>query len=88
MVLLIHILIAIASIAFSTYLFFSPSRAKFRASLGLVAATLASGFYLVASHPVQITRTCVTGLTYLGAVAMMMAFAHRKIVAQEKANRR
>lgn len=87
MILLIHILIAMASIAFATYLFFAPSRAKLAMTYGLVASTVASGVYLIVSTPVHMTQTCVTGLVYLGAVAVVIGLAYRKLLAIEAKTR-
>lgn len=79
MILLAHIIIALTSIAFSTYAFFKPSEAKFRISYVLVAAVLASGTYLVWLNPATLTHLCTTGLIYLGAVTVLLVAAHRKL---------
>lgn len=79
MIVLIHVLIALTSIGFSTYLFFSPSRSKLRVSYGLITATLASGTYLVWSTHAPLLQACTTGLIYLGVVSIGVATAHYKL---------
>ncbi len=79
MTLVLHILIALSSLAYTTYLFFTPSRAKLRLSYGLVAATLASGTYLVVSTHTAILQSCLTGLLYLGLDSLGILSARRKL---------
>ncbi|HYV33434.1 MAG TPA: hypothetical protein VE973_01115, partial [Candidatus Limnocylindria bacterium] len=69
MVLPLHIIIALLSLASSGYILFRPSRLGLNLSYALVALTLISGFVLVMTKPANITQTCVTGLVYLGFVA-------------------
>jgi multisubunit Na+/H+ antiporter MnhE subunit len=78
MTVLIHILVALSSVAFTTYLFFSPTQKKFYVSYGLIAATLISGTILVLGTHSNILRTCLTGLFYLGAVSFGIMLAHQK----------
>ncbi len=49
MIILIHVLIALASIISTTVLAFFPSVVKMRISYGLIPLTLASGTYLAVS---------------------------------------
>jgi hypothetical protein len=68
MILLLHIAIALASMIYTGYVFFSPSRAKLRGSYALVALTIASGTYLVVDKPSHMVQACATGLVYLGVI--------------------
>jgi uncharacterized membrane protein len=70
MFLLTHILIACASIIFTTYLFIAPSKAKFTVNYSLIALTLISGTYLVVSTHANMLQSCVTGLVYVLAVTL------------------
>jgi hypothetical protein len=79
MVLVLHILIALGSVGYTTYVFFAPSAAKLRASYALVALTILSGTYLAVSNPAHILQTCVSGLIYTGAVSVGIAFARKKL---------
>ncbi len=76
MIVLLHVLIALSSIAFTTYLYFRPSKHKFYASYGLIAATLASGSYLVISTHSPMLSSCMTGLAYLLIVTAELVAAH------------
>ncbi|HSX01222.1 MAG TPA: hypothetical protein VLF67_03175 [Candidatus Saccharimonas sp.] len=81
MVLATHIIIALSSLAFSTYTFFRPSEAKLRLSYVLAAAVIISGSYLVYLNPAALPHLCSTGLIYLGVVTVLLVAAHRRLVA-------
>ncbi len=83
MILIFHILIALSSIAYTSYLFFSPSKSKLRISYALVALTLITGTYLVALNPSHIVSACRTGLLYLGVIFFGIFSVQRKL-AQAK----
>ena len=83
MVLITHIFLALASVAYTTYVFFTPSRAKLRFSYALVASTLATGTYLVVSTHAPMLQSCMTGLLYTGAVSIGLVSAHKKLASQE-----
>ena len=78
MMLLTHIVIALASVAFSTYLFARPTHANFRVSYGLVGLTIASGTYLVVLQPAHLVHACTSGLVYIALVLVAIAAAHKK----------
>lgn len=80
MILLIHIIIAISSVAYTTLLLMRPSQTKLWTSYTLVAATLASGTYLTILSPVNMLRTCTTGLVYVVIVTAGIYVARRKLV--------
>jgi len=79
MIVLLHILIAVTSVAYATWLYFSPSPAKLRVAYGLVATTVASGVYLVVAAPSHLAQACVTGLVYLGIVSAAILAARHKL---------
>ena len=72
----IHILIALSSFAFTTYLFVSPSRQKFVINYTLIAATLGTGTYLVANTGAPMLQSCVSGLMYITTVTAGSVLAH------------
>jgi hypothetical protein len=81
MLILVHVLIALASIAWITYLYLRPSARKFYPAYGLIAATLVSGTYLVISTGSPLLSSCVTGLVYLAvAGAGLLAASMRASV--------
>lgn len=83
MILAIHIAVALSSLAFSTYLLFSPSRSKMKVSYGLIAATLASGTILVLTDLTHLMSACMSGLVYLAGVMTLNLVAQNKLAAQE-----
>lgn len=79
MILPIHIAIALASVIYTGFVYFSPSRAKLRGSYVLVALTVASGTWLVVANPAHMVQSCVSGLVYLGVVFFGIALAKSKL---------
>ena len=79
MIILIHVILAVSSLVFASSVLLSPSRNKLRASYGLIAATLVSGTYLIASTQTNILKTCVTGLVYIAAVTFMSVSTSSKL---------
>jgi hypothetical protein len=83
MALIIHLIIAFSSLIFSGYVFFVPSRTKLHISYAFVAATLASGTYLVVSTHSPLLSSCMSGLTYLAVVMSGQYAAYRKLSREQ-----
>lgn len=83
MIVLLHVLIAIASLIYATYLVIAPSRTKFRINTALIAATFASGTALVVVEQVALLRTCASGLCYLAAAVALSAWAKHRYLAKQ-----
>ena len=79
MLVLLHVLIALSSLIYTGYVFFSPSRNKIYGAYGFIAATLISGSILVYVTHANLISACITGLFYLGVVAIGIAASHRKL---------
>lgn len=79
MILGLHIAIAIASVIYTGYIYFSPSQAKLRGSYVLTALTIASGTWLVAANPAHMVQACLTGLLYLGVMFLGIGLARHKL---------
>lgn len=84
MALIIHIIIALTSIAFTTLLFALPSRTKFRANYALIALTLTTGTYLVVSTNAPMLKSCMSGLVYISLVTLGTIAAHYKYARQQE----
>jgi hypothetical protein len=83
MLLITHILVALASIVLTTYSLFRPSKATLNTGYGLAALTLVSGTVLVISSGSNLLRSCLTGITYFGIVAIGLKLAKAKLAKQE-----
>jgi len=79
MVILIHVVIALSSLALTTGLLFKPAQAGFRLAYGLIALTLVSGTYLIFSTGVNILHACTTGLIYLAVVSSSLVAARHRL---------
>ncbi len=85
-IVLIHVIIAITSIALSSITFFKPALKRLYASYGLIVATVASGTLLLIATPSNILHTCLSGLFYLTVISIVTIATHvriRKLVEQE-----
>ena len=88
MVLISHIIVAIASIIYTSYLALKPHKGRFAASNGLISLTLITGTVLVAQHPGSLVSSCMSGLAYLALVASGLLIARaRRTIAPETTQR-
>lgn len=92
MILILHIIIALSSVAYTTLLLISPTKSKLIVSYLLVGVTLASGIYLTILNPAQMLRTCMAGLAYASLVTTGIMIAQSKLrqittLARESADR-
>jgi len=87
MIVLLHVLIAISSIAHATYTFFRPSQNKLTISYGLIAATIASGTALIISTQGHMLESCMMGLLYSAGVSILTVKAHARLAAQRISSR-
>lgn len=79
MIVILHIIIALTSVAGATILLISPSKIKLIVNYLLVGATLASGIALTIADPAQMLRTCTTGLVYTVLVTAGIMMAQTKL---------
>lgn len=79
MIIVVHVLLAVSSIASASLAFVAPSRAKLRTSYCLVAATLLSGTYLAIAQGTHMLASCMMGLVYVGFVTTAIVVAQRKL---------
>jgi hypothetical protein len=80
MILLFHVLIALLSIIYTTYLYFRPSKHKLYFNYGLIATTIASGTYLAISTHAPVAASCTIGIFYLGIVGAGSFIARYKLI--------
>ena len=85
MVLLTHIIIALASIAFTAVLFAAPSKRTFFINYLLMGLTIASGTVLVVMDHAAMLKACESGLSYLVIVAALTAVARRRYSLKQTA---
>lgn len=81
MILVLHIISALASVAAATFVLFSPSKNGLKLNYGLLAATLATGTFMVATMSVHILQTCMSGLLYVGFVGALLFAANRRLAS-------
>ena len=84
MILITHILIALASLVGATVAWAKPSTTKLHVTYGLIAATLVSGTYLVVSTHANLLSSCETGLIYLAVSVTATVSAHHKLATARK----
>lgn len=88
MIILIHVIIALLSIASATFGYIRPTNKNLRLSYALIALTFISGFYLVWSEPTAMLRTCLSGIAYLTVVSVGVFLTRQKmsLVRDEQAH--
>lgn len=79
MIVILHVIIALASIAFVTYAFTSPTNKKLYTSYGLIALTLVSGVYMTVSSPALMLHSCIAGVAYISLVSVATIVLKAKI---------
>lgn len=79
MLLVLHILVALAGLVASTLSVFAPSNQKINLSFGLVIATIASGTVLVISTHSPILQSCLAGLVYTGFCSSLIVSAKYRL---------
>ena len=84
MIILIHVIIALASIVIASFAFFKPTMKKLITSYGFIFATIATGTYLLISFPSHILQSCLTGLVYLMVVSAATVATHVRLVRAEQ----
>jgi len=88
MIVLLHIVIAIASLTYTAVLFAAPTKASFGVNYGLIAMTIVSGTYLIAATHTPMTETCVTGVAYLVIVTLGTVLARVRLAKAIATSRR
>jgi hypothetical protein len=83
LILPVHIIIALSSVAYTTYLWFAPTKRKFYISYTLIGLTLVSGTILVLATHSPLLSSCETGLLYVGIVLSGVLAAHRRLAHSE-----
>ena len=86
MVILLHVIIALSSVIVATLAAARPSMRTLAVNYSLIAATVASGTYLIVTMPSHMLSSCEMGLTYLAFASALTVFAHvrlAKLAAQE-----
>lgn len=84
MMIMLHIAVALASIAAAALSLLRPTKTKLITTYSLVGATLASGTYLVWSSHSPLLPACTTGLVYLALVSSALVLAQRRFWAMDR----
>jgi len=84
MLLALHILVAIASVAYSSFIFFKPSEDGLKITYWLMFATLSSGTYLVIVSHARLVESCVSGILFVSIVSIGIVRATRKLAEVKK----
>lgn len=80
--LVLHIIIAMASLVWATIAYVRPSGNKLRISYAFTGATLATGTLLVVMDHSVLVQACTSGLAYLAISLSATALTHRKLAVQ------
>ena len=75
MIIAIHVLIALTSVLLATSVVIYPSKRLFITHYSFVAATIATGSYLLVAYPAHLMQSCAVGLVYLGVATTLSVVA-------------
>lgn len=84
MLLIFHVIVALAGIGLSTYAYISPAAGKIRLAYGAVLLTIASGTVMTVIDHLSILSVCLSGLLYVGFTVSGLVAAQRKLARQER----
>jgi len=79
MILPIHIIVATLSLISAGVLYYQPSKLKLNVTYILTAVMLVTGFYLILTREVNLTRTCIVGLTGLAIISYSIVSAKSRM---------
>lgn len=79
MVLIIHILISVLSLIYSTFIAINPSNKGINNVYKLSAVSMLSGVALVLSSPQTLDKFCISGLIYLASTALLVKLSKVRI---------
>jgi hypothetical protein len=77
--IIFHIVVAFASIIFTSLAYFALSRRALLGAYVTAGATLTSGIALVIISPSTMLHVCLAGITYLAVVSLGIVFARGRI---------
>lgn len=75
MIILIHVIVALLSIAMATFVAFRPTNRRLIGHYVLVGSTIGTGAYLVIRDNAQLITACRAGLVYVGVAAVLTVIA-------------
>ena len=81
LMIILHILLAVASLVLSSINLVSPSEKKSGISYSLAAGTLATGALLIIVNNASVIRTCFSGIVFFAIVTLMNKVASHKLAA-------
>jgi hypothetical protein len=84
MLILIHVVLAITSIAIAVYNNFRPSNYKLKQSYIFALETLATGVLLIIVNNASVLRTCLTGIVFFCFVSLLNETARHKLARETK----
>lgn len=79
MVVILHVVIALASLLAVTYSLFRPSIKSIIVNYMSIATTIVSGLALVIIEPVRMLHTCIAGLSYLVLAITVSVIAQARL---------
>jgi hypothetical protein len=77
--LIFHIVIAVMSLALSTYLIAKPAKELLKVSYGLISVTTLSGVALMVANPAYAIRGCIAYMTYTAVVVALTVRAKKSL---------
>ena len=77
--IIIHVVVALASIVAATFAVVRPSKQLLALNYGLVALTVVTGSFLLLRFPAHLAPACEAGLAYLVVAASLIVIANIRL---------
>lgn len=81
--ILIHIVLALASVGLAAYNLFKPAKNKLKIAYLLATGTLSTGVLLIAVNHASIIHTCISGISLFAVVSLLNEVGRYRLNKQE-----
>lgn len=82
MLLLSHIIIALAGMAIVAIAYIAPTKTRLTTSYIFAGMTFITGTILTVANPSHLASACITGLIYFGIVGVAIAATRARLAAE------
>lgn len=83
MLIVLHVVLALAALAVSVAANIHPAANKLKISYYLAGGTLSTGVLLIVVNNASVIRTCLTGIAFFVAVSILNETARKRLVSQQ-----
>ncbi|MCW1908547.1 MAG: hypothetical protein KIH63_004365 [Candidatus Saccharibacteria bacterium] len=79
MLIILHVILAVLSLAIATANYFAPVKKLLTVSYSFAGGTLTSGVLLIIFNNSSVMRTCLTGIIFFATISTLNELARTKL---------